>query len=92
MTETEPTLSLRPGALDWRIIDDEVVMLDGEQSQYLATNASGTLLWQTLQAGATRGQLIELLVARYEIATEQAAADIDVFLDELRARELLDES
>ncbi len=89
---TEPELRLRSGALDWRVIDDEVVMLDAEQSQYLATNASGTLLWQTLEEGATRGQLVELLVSRYAISAEQAAADSDAFLDELRARELLDES
>ena len=89
---TEPELRLRSGALDWRVIDDEVVMLDAEQSQYLATNASGTLLWQTLQEGATRSQLVELLVSSYGISAEQAAADSDAFLDELRARELLDES
>lgn len=89
---TEPELRLRRDALDWRIVDDEVVMLDAEQSQYLATNASGTLLWRTLQDGATRAQLVEVLVARYAISEQQAATDSDVFVDELRARELLDES
>ncbi len=87
----EPLLGLRPQALDWRVIDDEIVMLDGQQSQYLATNASGTLLWQMLHKGATRGQLVDLLVSRYAIDEEQAGSDIDVFLDELRARELLQE-
>ena len=90
MTDETP-LRLRQGSLDWRAIDDEIVMLDGEQSQYLATNASGTLLWKTLQEGATRAQLVELLVSRYAIAEEQARSDTDVFLAELRARELITE-
>lgn len=91
MTDETP-LRLRPDRLDWRVIDDEIVMLDAEQSQYLATNASGTLLWQTLQHGATRTQLVELLVSRYAIAEEQARSDTDVFLAELRARDLIAEA
>ncbi len=82
-------LGLRAGALDWRVIDDEVVMLDAEQSTYLTTNPSGTVLWVSLQEGATRGQLIDALVDRYGIDDERAARDTDAFLAELRARELL---
>ena len=59
-----PLLRLRPAALDWRVIDDEVVMLDAERSQYLATNSAGTLLWRLLQEGVTRAQLVDALVAQ----------------------------
>lgn len=90
MTDEAP-LRLRPDFIDWRIIDDEIVMLDAERSQYLATNPSGTLLWQTLHEGATRTQLVELLVSRYAITEEQARCDTDAFLAELRARELIAE-
>ena len=89
---TEPLLRLRPDALDWSVIDDEVVALDAEQSQYLATNASGTLLWETLQEGATRAQLVDVLVAHYGIDAEQAGADTEVFLADLREQQLLEES
>lgn len=84
-------LALRAEALDWRAIDDEVVMLDAERSTYLATNASGTLLWVALSDGATRDELIDRLVAEYSIDRAQAAGDTDAFLDELRGRELLEE-
>ena len=87
----EAPLRLREEGVDWRVIDDEIVMLDAEQSQYLATNASGTLLWQTLQNGATRAQLVAVLVSRYAVEEERARADIDIFLGELRARELIAE-
>ncbi|HWC25366.1 MAG TPA: PqqD family protein [Solirubrobacteraceae bacterium] len=85
-------LGLRASALDWRVIDDEVVMLDAEQSTYIATNPSGTVLWAALQQGVTRRQLIDALVARYGIDDERAARDTDAFLAELRARDLLAES
>ena len=88
----KPLLRLRPDALDWSVIDDEVVALDAEQSQYLATNQSGTLLWQMLQEGATRTQLVDLLVLRYAIDDEQAGIDTDAFLDELRERGLIEEA
>ncbi|HWI08615.1 MAG TPA: PqqD family protein [Solirubrobacteraceae bacterium] len=87
----DTVLRLRADALDWRVIDDEVVMLDAEQSQYLATNASGTLIWRMLQAGATRAQLVELLTSTYGIDQQHAAADTDAFLADLRARELIEE-
>lgn len=87
----EPILRLRPRALDWRAIDDEVVMLDADEAQYLATNASGTLLWRALAGGATRTQLVDALVERYAIDRAAAATDTDAFLDGLRARDLLDE-
>lgn len=88
---TDRLLRLRPAALDWRVIDDEVVMLDAERSEYLATNASGTLLWETLRDGATRAQLVAALVARYGIDDDQAGADTDAFLAGLRDRGLLEE-
>lgn len=88
----EQQLRLRPGALDWRVIDDEVVMLDAERSQYLATNPTGTLIWQTLQEGATRSQLVDLLTSRYGIDAQQAGTDTDAFLAELRARELIEKA
>jgi hypothetical protein len=85
-------LRLRTQTLDWKVIDDEVVMLDGEQSTYLATNASGTLLGRMLAEGATRDELVDGLAAAFEIDRARAAADTDSFLAELRGRGLLEES
>lgn len=88
---SEPLLRLRSGALDWRVIDDETVMLDADRSRYLATNASGTLLWRALADGATRTELVDALVDAYAIDAAQAAADADAFLVELRSRGLIAE-
>lgn len=65
-------------------------MLDLRRSAYLTTNAAGSLLWSRLEAGATRAELIDALLAEFEVGEPQATADVDAFLSECRRRELLD--
>ncbi len=88
----EPVVRLRDQALDWLPVDDEVVVLDGERDLYLGTNSSGSVLWEALAEGATRTQLAELLIARFDIEPERAASDVSVFIDELSQAELLEEA
>ena len=38
------TLRLRSRALEWRIVEGEVIAIDGDTSQYLGVNGSGALL------------------------------------------------
>lgn len=89
---SEPVLRLRSEGLDWRVVDDEVVILDAERSAYNATNASGTVLWTRLHDGATRSQLIGALSERFALDRQLAEADVDAFLCDLRSRGLLVES
>lgn len=83
------TLRLREHDLDWREIDDEIVVLDGERAEYLAVQGSGTLIWRLLRRATTRAALIDALVARYRIDPAQAGTDLDVFLATLTERGLL---
>jgi len=82
-------LKLRSEDLEWREIDGEVVALDTRRAEYLAVDGSGTALWHALDGGATRQQLIDSLVVRYGIAGDRAAADVDAFIAQLEAKELL---
>jgi Coenzyme PQQ synthesis protein D (PqqD) len=85
------TLRLRDDDLEWREIDDEIVLLDGREAMYLATNGSGTLLWKALAAGATREQLVTTLIDAYGIDERSATTDADAFLDVLVSKGLLTE-
>lgn len=87
--EARMIMKLRTYELEWKQIDDEIVALDGRRAEYLAVEGSGVALWQTLHAGASREQLIGLLVSRYRIAPERAGADVDAFIAELTAKDLL---
>ena len=76
--------------LEWREIDGEIVVLDTEASKYLAGNRTAGALWPRLVAGATRDELIEALVARFDVDAETASRDLDAFLRSLEERGLIE--
>ena len=87
----DPVLKLREGEVVWRDFGGETVLLDLRTSRYLTTNASATLLWRRLEAGATRAQLVDALVETFAIDPDRAEEDIDGFVNDCRRRGLLDE-
>lgn len=52
-------------------------------SAMLTLNESGVLLWKALENGADRNGLVAALLAEYEVAETEAAADVDAFLEKL---------
>jgi hypothetical protein len=92
MTDSVVRVTLRPGAVTWRHIDTETVLLDLRASEYLTINGSGSLLWSELAAGTTRALLIQRLLTAYGISETQAAADIDAFLASCDERGYLEKS
>lgn len=82
-------LQLRTTDLDWREIDQDIVILDGRDASYLTLNGSGALLWRTLADGASRDELIGALLSVYEVDAARARADTDAFLESLYARGFL---
>lgn len=53
-------------------------------------NESGTLIWQMLEKGATREELVEKIVATYEVDKEAAGKDIDEILRQLLMEGILE--
>jgi len=82
-------LRLNSEAVSWREVDGEVIALDHESSSYVATNATGALLWKSLVAGTSREALVALLVADYEVEEKHARADVEAFLESLAEQGLL---
>jgi hypothetical protein len=87
---TVAELRLRREALSWRAVEGEVVALDAQGSNYFATNAAGSLLWEALAAGTTRDALVAGLIDAYSIERGRAEADVDKFLEALAANGLLE--
>ena len=75
----------------WRQIGDEMVVLDLRTSRYMSANATAGLLWRGLERGASRDELIAELTGEYEVDADTAAADVDDFLADCRARDLIEE-
>jgi len=76
--------------LEWVETDGEVVALDKAALTYLSANHSGALLWRELASGTTHDRLVARLVESFGIDRDAAIADVDRFLAELDARELLE--
>lgn len=83
------TFQLRADELNWRLIDDEVVVLDSKRASYLAINGAGARLWPALVEGATLEHLADLLVGTYAIDRARARADADAFVAALTDQGLM---
>ena len=80
---------LRPGALEWRAVEGEVLAVDVQASEYLAINRTGAVLWPALVDGATPAELEKQLVRAFGIDEATAQRDVAAFLSTLRSRGLL---
>ena len=56
----------------------------------ITLNETGTFLFKILKDGATKDELLEKLLAEYEIDEDTAKKDIDKFIDKLSGADLLE--
>jgi len=82
-------LQLNADEVVWREVGDELVVLELSSSTYLTLNGTAKNIWEGLADGATIETLVEGLVARYGISADRARTDVDSFIAELTARDLL---
>ncbi len=54
-------------------------------------NETGIFLWEAMQQETSRQQLIQALLAAYEVSEERAAHDVDAFLHKAREAGLVEE-
>ncbi len=84
-------IKVRSQDLEWREVDGEVVLLDLRTSLYLAVNRTGGVLWPAVRKGATRTELVSLLVSSLAVDQGTAAKDVDGFVASLARHGLLEE-
>lgn len=83
-------IRVREDAVLWRELDGETVLLALESSLYLTLNATGTVLWPLLVRGATTVELVDALVARFDVTRDRAQTDTAAFIATCRAQRLLE--
>jgi hypothetical protein len=89
MEQSNQLLQLKDADIVWRSVEEEIVILHRGDWQYMTVNAAGAFLWTRLVDGATRAELVSLLVDEYGIDVGRAGNDVDVFLNLLAERDLL---
>lgn len=64
-------------------IDGEVIVINLESGTYYSLVESAAVLWNGIEQGATREQLLMALAARYDAPAAELERATNVFLDEL---------
>jgi hypothetical protein len=82
----DPHLRLDDEVITWREVDGETLLLDKRRSTYLSVNGTATVLWRLLAAGTSESALVDALVAGFDVDATLAAADVETFLADCRAR------
>ena len=66
-------------------IDDELVLMNIDTGSFHALKGTGLAIWQLLDGGDGRTDIIAALTKRYDISAEQCGADVDQFLSDIEA-------
>jgi hypothetical protein len=86
-----PIWRLRQNDLEWRVIEDEIVLVDLASSEYMALNGSAALLWKALAEGSSEMDLARLLSETFDVPEEVAREDVALFIAALRSKRLISE-
>lgn len=83
-------MRIRTDRLTWRDVDGDIVALDLETSTYFSANGTASVLLRALTDGATKEDLVGLIVKDFRVDDATAAADVDAFIQSLQELDLLD--
>ena len=74
-------LVLRQVADTWTVLPlgKDIINFDG----MLTLNDTGAMLWQVLETGADKEELVKALTKEYDVSEQQALTDIEEFIDKL---------
>jgi hypothetical protein len=70
-------------------IDDEMVMMDGEQGLYFGLNSVARRIWEHLENPLAYGALLRALAEQYEVDETRCRADVEPFLRKMLEKRLI---
>jgi hypothetical protein len=72
-----------------RVVGDESVLLQVATETYFGLDAVGTRMWHALVGAASIQEARDALLAEYEVGADDLQRDLDAFITELIARQLI---
>ncbi len=72
-----------------KLVGEELVLLDYEGEVYYGLDPVGARIWELLTAGRTLGEIIDTLLAEYDVTRDQLAADVERVVGELESNGLV---
>lgn len=85
------TVVVSPQAMA-RQVGDETVILDLASGNYLGLDAVGTRIWQLIGEGKSLATVLEVILAEYEVARDQAQNDLLKLMEQMQAHGLVSTS
>jgi hypothetical protein len=82
-------MRLRSSELSARVLGGETIVLDLATSRYLSITGVGSRIFDLLSEERSVDELVAAIVAEYEVEAPFARRDIERFLVDLRAANLL---
>ena len=90
-TEISDGTRWRPARpLPRRDIGGDTVLVDSRARRIHATNKVGGVVWAGVERGATLGEIVKDVVARFQVDEAQARQDVARFFAELEAAGLVE--
>ena len=88
-------MTIKEGFLLRQVGGNHIIVPVGAQSVdfrcIITLNEVGAFLWQKLTADCTVSELVEAILAEYDVTADIATADVERFVASLREKNLLDE-
>lgn len=66
-----------------RTVGNEVVLLDVESGRYFGLNDVGAAVWNHLADDCSLSDLVEAVVAAFDVEDDQAASDVNALMRDL---------
>ena len=73
-----------------RQVDDELVILDINSGRYFGLNEVGTFIWDCLEGDCSREDIVDAIVAAYDVDRIEASTDADELVGQLIDRGLVE--
>jgi len=74
----------------WRDVSGEMVVLKLSSGEYYTFNEQGRITWLALSEGKSMEQAVGMIVNEYDVSSDKAREDMEVFVVGLMEQELLD--
>ena len=88
-------MKIRSGYMLRKVMDTYVIMGLGSANytpnQIMSLNETGVVLWELLEKGADKKALVDRLLSEYEVEEATAENDVDIFISQLREKDLIEE-
>lgn len=69
--------------------DGDGVLVDLNTRQYYQLNESAMLIWGAIENGSSFSQIVDQIVATYEVSNERAVASAETLIGQLQKRKLV---